>query len=106
VMAAFALFTPDVFAPHLLSFQREILQSYRGAAFAGACKDEWGFPGGNSRPDDYWFSRFLAEAYARRCPGHDLPRDFLLMFKGERGRGSERDAAINHYMDLCWRRNG
>lgn len=106
VMATFRLFTPDVFSPHLLEFQRELLQRYQGAAFAGACKDEWGFPGGNSRADDYWYSTFLAEAYARRRPGHELLRDMLLMYRNERGRQRERDAAINHYMEMSWRRNG
>ena len=44
VVAAFTHFTPDVFAPHLLEFQRAILRRYADCGLAGACKDEWGFP--------------------------------------------------------------
>lgn len=50
----------------------------------------------SARVDDYWFSRFLAEAYAQRRPGHDLLRDALLMWKGEAGRDRDRYAAINY----------
>lgn len=51
VLAAFALLTPDVYAPHLVAFERGILEQYADVPLAGACKDEWGFPGrGNPRP--------------------------------------------------------
>ena len=108
VMAAFTHFTPDVFAPHLMEFQRQILQQYAGAGLAGACKDEWGFPpcfDGCPAKNDYWFSRFYAEAYARRTGGRDLVRDCLLMYLGEQGRERKRQAAINDYQELAWRRN-
>jgi hypothetical protein len=106
VLAAFTLFTPDVFAPHLIEFERNILRQYADVPLAGACKDEWGFPGRHDLSlDGLYFSRPMAEAYARRRPGRDLARDLLLMVKGEAGRQSERAAAINHYMDLYWRRN-
>lgn len=107
VMAAFTLFTPDVFAPHLIEFERGILEQYADVPLAGACKDEWGFPGRfELRNDDLWFSRFMAEAYAHRRPGRDLVRDLLLMSMGEQERVAERAAAINHYMEMNWQRNG
>ncbi|HOX40481.1 MAG TPA: hypothetical protein PL033_21085 [Candidatus Brocadiia bacterium] len=107
VMAAFSLFTPDVFAPHLDEFQKNILRQYSEVPLAGACKDEWGFPGRfGPRADDLWFSKFMARAYAERRPGRDLARDFLLMALGEKGREGERIAAINHYMEMCRLRNG
>jgi hypothetical protein len=110
VMISFDQLTPDVFAPHLLSFQRTILESYRNVPLAGACKDEWGFPpsfdGNHPAHNDHWYSRFMAEAYAKETGGHDLVRDALLMTFGEIGREAERVAAINHFNDLCRRRNG
>ena len=108
-LAAFAHFTPDVFAPHLLSFQRELVRRYSDCALAGACKDEWGFPpcyDGCPQKNDFWFSRSFATAYARRTAGRDLVRDCLLMYLGERGRLGERQAAINHFLEMCWQRNG
>ena len=70
------MFTPDVFAPHLLGFERDILRQYADVPLAGACKDEWGFPGRfEPRTDDLYCSRFMAEAYAHRRPGRDLLRD-------------------------------
>lgn len=106
VMAAFKLFTPDVFAPHLAEFEKAILQQYADVPLAGACKDEWGFPGRFSPSfSDLWFSEAMADAYAKRRPGHDLSRDLFLMFKGEKGKGGARAAAINYYMQMCWQRN-
>ena len=106
VMAAMRLFTPAVFAPHLLEFEHELLEQYADVPLAGVCKDEWGFPGRFSpTPDELWFSTFMAEAYEARRPGHDLIRDLLLMSKGERGREGEQSAAINHYMEMNWQRN-
>ncbi|MCY3021327.1 MAG: hypothetical protein NTW87_20115 [Planctomycetota bacterium] len=107
VLAGFSLFTPDVFAPHLTEFERGIVKQYADVPLAGACKDEWGFPGRfGPRTDDLWFSGFMAEAYAKRRPGRDLVRDMLLMSKGEKGRENERAAAINHSMEMNWQRNG
>lgn len=106
VLAAFALLTPDVYAPHLVAFERAILEQYADVPLAGACKDEWGFPGrANPALEDIWFSVAMADAYARRRPGHDLVRDLLLMVKGEKGRAGERAAAINHWMEMNWQRN-
>ena len=105
VMAAHSLFTPDVFAPHLMEFERAILQQYADVALAGACKDEWGFPGGMADGHNLWFSGAMAQAYAQRRPGRELARDLLLMSLGEKGREGERAAAINHYLELSCQRN-
>ena len=107
VLIAVTLYTPDVFAPHLLSYQREILKQYADASLAGACKDEWGFPG-RFKPEinDLWYSSFMAKAYAQKRPGQELLRDMLLMSFGEQGREGQRKAAINHYMEMFWQRNG
>ncbi len=106
VLAAFTLFAADVFAPHLIEFERKVLESYADVPLAGACKDEWGFPGRFSpRADDCWFSTAMARAYERRCPGHDLVRDLLLMFRPHPGLEGARLAAINHYMEMNWQRN-
>jgi hypothetical protein len=107
VMAAFTLFTPDVFAPHLIAFERDVLKQYGDVPLGGACKDEWGFPGRFApRQDDFYYSRFMADAYGARRPGNDLATDLLLMCKAQKGRGAERAAAINHWMEMNWQRNG
>lgn len=106
VLVAVTLFTPDVFAPHLLLYQREILQQYKDASLAGACKDEWGFPGRfSAATNDLWYSSFMAHAYAKKRPGQELLRDMLLMAFGEKGRDAQRHAAINYYMEMYWQRN-
>lgn len=107
VLVAVTLYTPDIFAPHLLSYQREILQQYADAPLAGACKDEWGFPGRFApRTNDLWYSSFMAKSYAQQRDGRDLLRDMLLMTYEETGAKADRIAAINHYMEMYWRRNG
>ncbi len=110
VMVAFDHLSPDVFAPHLLSFQRRILESYRTIPLAGACKDEWGFPpcfdGNHPAHNDHWYSRAMARAYAKETGGRDLVRDCLLMTFGEVGRESDRVVAINDFNELCRQRNG
>jgi hypothetical protein len=108
LIAAHTYLTPDVFAPHLLSFQREIIQQYADLPLGGVMKDEWGFPPdhtGNPAHDRYWYSQPFAQAYAQRSGGHDLVRDCLLMFAGARGRERERQAAINRFGALCRERN-
>ncbi len=106
-LVAVTLYTPAVFAPHLLSYQREILAQYADAPLAGACKDEWGFPGRfDPSTSDLWYSPFMAKAYGEKRPGHDLLRDMLLMSVGEEGREAERTAAVNAYMEMYWQRNG
>ena len=105
-LVAVTHFTPAAFAPHILSYQRELLEQYADASLAGACKDEWGFPGRfDPSSTELWYSRFMAEAYARRRPGRDLRSDMLLMAIGERGREGERVAAVNHYMEMCRERH-
>jgi hypothetical protein len=106
VLSAFTLFTPAVFAPHLVEFERSILETYADIPLAGVCKDEWGFPG-RFNPDttDLWFSRYMADAYAARRPGRELTADFLLMAFGMAGREGERAAAINHTMEMQRERN-
>lgn len=108
VMAAFALLTPDVYAPHLLAFQRALVEQYADVALAGLMKDEWGFPpchGGCPPKNDFWFSNSSAQAYADATGGRDLIRDCLLMHAGEQGRERERQAAINVLLKTSRERN-
>ncbi|MFB3789633.1 MAG: hypothetical protein ACE15F_25040 [bacterium] len=109
VAVSFTHLTPDVFAPHLLEFQRRILKHYADVPLAGACKDEWGFPpcfDGNPEKNKFWYSPARAEAYTRRTGGRDLLADGLLMYRGVAGRERERRAAINHFMEMSRQRNG
>ena len=109
VMVGFTHLTPAVFAPHVIPFQRQIIEQYRGAGLAGVCKDEWGFPpcfDGCPAKNDYWFSTYRAAAYAKRTGGRDLLRDCVLMTYGERGHERERQAAINHFLAMSTARNG
>lgn len=105
VMAAFTLFTPDVFSPNLPEFERSLLEQYSDVQLAGACKDEWGFPGRfDPSTSDLWYSESMANAYTSRRPGHELIKDMLLMSKGGE-KESERAAAINHYMQMSLQQN-
>jgi hypothetical protein len=105
VLAAFTLFTPDVFSPNLPAFEKNLLQQYADVPLAGACKDEWGFPGRfGPSPGDLWYSEAMAAAYAARRPGRDLARDLFLMFRGEHEMRAGRVAAINHYMRMAWQK--
>ena len=106
IMASFTLLAPDVFAPHLIEFEHQVLQQYADVPLAGACKDEWGFPGRFSpRLDDLYFSAAMAKVYEQRRPGHTLIEDMVLMFKPQPGHEAERLAAVNHYMEMIWHRN-
>ncbi len=108
-MVSFTHLTPDVFAPHLVGFQRQVIRRYGDAPLAGVCKDEWGFPpnfSGSSDKNEYWYSRYRAEAYAKRTGGRELLRDCLLMYRGMRGHERERQRAINHFMEMSRQRNG
>ena len=105
-LVAVTLHTPDVFAPHLLSYQREILNQYADVKLRGAAKDEWGFPGRITPPsNELWYSSSMAAIYQKRRPGHDLLKDMLLMAWGEKGKETERSVAINHYMEMNFLRN-
>ncbi len=109
VMVSFTHLTPDVFAPHLIDFQRQIIRQYSDTQLAGVCKDEWGFPpdyNGNPEKDQFWYSKHRATAYAIRTVGRDLLADFLLMHAGIKGQENQRLMAINHFMEMSWQRNG
>ncbi len=109
VMAACTHLTPDVFAPHIMEYQRWIIDAYKDVPLAGVCKDEWGFPpcfDGNPAKDQFWYSSHRAEQYAEQTSGRVLLFDCLLMSKGVQGREAERIAAINHFMQMSRLRNG
>ncbi len=108
ILVVFTHWMPDVFAPHLLEFQREILESYADVPLKGACKDEWGFPpcfDGNPEKNQFWFSKYRTAAYAERTNGRDLIDDSILMHAGIEGREQERISAINHFMAMSYERN-
>jgi hypothetical protein len=109
VMVSFTHLAPDVFAPHLISFQRELIQLYADAPLAGVCKDEWGFPpcyDGNPEKNQFWYSKHRAQSYAERTGGRELLFDCLMMHLGIKGKETERQVAINHFMEMSWQRNG
>ena len=110
VMISYKHLYPDVFAPHLIEFTREIIRSYSDVPLAGGMRDEWGFP--PSTPADkmakgnhFWYSKYYADAYLQKTGGRDLLEDCFLMYIGIRGQESERFRAINHYMELNRERN-
>ncbi len=110
VMTSFTLFYPDVFAPHLLDFQREVLEKYADLPLAGACKDEWGFPPYYPRfytedSRDFWYSSHRADAYKQRTGGRDLLSDCLLMAFPIKGKEEERQLAVNHFERMSYERN-
>ncbi|MCX6872692.1 MAG: hypothetical protein NTW21_02635 [Verrucomicrobia bacterium] len=99
---------PAVFGPHLIPFEEETIRQYADLPLAGLMKDEWGFPAchdGNPGKNGFWFSRWQADAYAKATGGRDMVRDSLLMCYGERGREGQRQAAVNHVMELHRLRN-
>ncbi len=107
ILTSYSILKADVFAPHLIEFEKDILMKYAEAKLAGICKDEWGFPNRfDPSPNDLWYSKFMAAEYEKRRPGHDLLADMCLMYKEEKGKEQERIAAINHYMEMNWQRNG
>jgi hypothetical protein len=107
VLAEFELFSPDVFSPHLLAYQRELLEAYAELPLGGVIKDEWGFPPTVKSIVEhraFWYSRFYEEAYWRESGGRSLLDDLPLMATPVRGCAEERLAAINRYMMLSLRR--
>jgi len=107
VMVSFTHLSADVFAPHLLEFQREIIQKYKDLPVAGISKDEWGFPPAAYHTiNEFWYSKHRAKAYAARTGGRDLISDCLLMYLGVEGQERERQMAINHFRDMSLQRNG
>ncbi len=108
IMVSFTHLAADVFAPHLIEFQRELIRSYADVPLAGACKDEWGFPpnyDGNPKKNQFWYSMHRAKAYADRTGGRELLGDLLLMHLSIEGKESERQMVINHFMEMSWQRN-
>lgn len=109
IMTSFSHLTPDVFAPHIIDFQHEIIKQYSNTPLAGVCKDEWGFPpnfDGNPEKNQFWYSKHRALAYKERTKGRDLLADCLLMHLGIKGKEDQRLLAINHFMEMSWQRNG
>ena len=108
VMVSFTHLYPDVFAPHLIDFQHEIIQKYSDVPLAGVFKDEWGFPpsfDGSPAKDQFWYSQFRAKTYAEETGGRDLIADCLLMHRGIKGKERERQMVINNFMEMSWKRN-
>jgi hypothetical protein len=104
VLVAFTHLYPDIFGPHLMEFQRAIIEQYSDVPLVGVCKDEWGFPPYYPRffregLHDFWFSEHRAKAYADGT-GRDLLADCLLMAIGAQNRESERKAAVNRFMEM------
>jgi hypothetical protein len=104
-LVAFTHLYPDIFGPHLMAFQREIIEQYKDVPLIGVCKDEWGFPPYYPRffregLHDFWYSEHRAKAYAENTGGRDLLADCLLMAVGEQNKESERKAAINRFMEM------
>jgi len=110
VMVSFSHLYPDIFAPHLMEYQQAIIKKYADVRLAGVCKDEWGFPPYYPRFYkqgfyDFWFSKYRAQAYSIKTGGRDLLTDCLLMAKGINGKESERQMAVNCYMEMSRERN-
>ncbi len=110
VMATYTHLAPDVFAPHLIEFTRNIIKAYADIPLAGAMRDEWGFPPSfpaerMASGNHFWYSQHYAAAYAEKTGGRELLKDCLLMFAGIKGKEQERIGAINHYMELNWQQN-
>ncbi len=108
VMVSFTHLYPDVFAPHITTFQREIIRSYSDVPLIGVFKDEWGFPpcfDGSPAKDQFWYSKARDQSYSERTNGRDLLSDCLLMYRNIKGKERERQRAINHFMEMSWQRN-
>lgn len=104
VAAAFQLLYPDIFAEETLNLERQIYEMYRTVPAAGIGKDEWGFPPCFAREDnlnDYWFSRRMSEKYAETTNGRSLLDDFLLMFRPQQSRETERLQCFDDFHRLC-----
>lgn len=109
VMASFTHLSPDVFAPHLLEYQRQLVKQYADLPLAGAFKDEWGFPASYykvlTEHRAFWYSEYYADAYEHSTEGRNLIADMLLMAYSQRGKQAQRQRAINHFMRLNLNRN-
>ena len=106
LMLATEITHPALFAPHAAEHQEKTIQVAAELGCAGALVDEGGLSSGiKGNPDGnfYWYSRSMADLYARETGGRDIVRDYLLMWRGENGRERERNAAINRYLELILR---
>lgn len=108
-LVTFSHLYPDIFSPHLLSFQRKLIHQYSDVSLAGVCKDEWGFPPYFPRYykqgyTDYWYSQSFEETY-KKSTGHELLLDCLLMAQPFRNKTTERQSAVNAYTRLGRERN-
>lgn len=104
VMVSFTYRYPDIFGPHLMAFQTELIQQYADVPLAGAHDDEFGFPPNYNEEairTEFWYSKNRASAYAERTGGRDLTADLLLMYKGIAGQESDRIRAVNHFMQMA-----
>ena len=94
----------DVFSPHLIPFERELMVRYKALGADGGMRDEWGFmPDYNPDLRTYWWSKNLASAYKLKT-GRDILADYPLMALGAKG-GQKRSEAIRSYMKLILDRN-
>ena len=94
----------DVFSPHIIPFERELMARYKELGADGGLRDEWGFiPNYNPDRRAFWWSPHLADAYRAAC-GRDLLADLPLMACGPMGDAA-RAAAIGAYMKLILARN-
>ncbi len=110
VMVAFTHLYPDIFGPHIMEFQQNIIRQYADVKAAGVCKDEWGFPPYYPRFyrqgfHDFWYSQFRAAMYAERTGGRELLFDCFLMAFPVSGKESLRQMAVNHFMCMSTERN-
>ena len=110
IMVSFTHLYPDVFAPHLMEFTRNIISDYSDVPLAGGMRDEWGFPPSTpanrmAMGNHFWYSKHYAAAYAKKTGGRELLSDCLLMYVGIKGKVTERYGAINAYMELNRERN-
>lgn len=107
-IVSFTYLYPDLFSPYLMDFEKEIIRKYSDVKLAGALKDEWGFPQSLSELDiwdEYWYSPYMAEAYALKTGGRVLLDDILLMYRGIESKENERIFAINHFGEMTRQRN-
>ncbi len=108
VLVEFTIFTPDVFSPHIIDYQRQLIQMYSDLPLKGVVKDEWGFPPTQSMMLDhtaFWYSDFYDQAYQQQSGRASLLDDLLLMAFDFQDKKTERLYAINNYMDLNYKRN-
>jgi hypothetical protein len=107
LMFAEAVPHPALFSPHIAEFQEKIIREWVvELGCVGSVIDEGGLPTGlegGPNGNFYWYSKPMAEVYAKETGGRDLLRDYLLMWRGEAGREQDRDAAMNRYMELILR---